>query len=173
MPDGFRDPDDVIGRVGSTPEELLAGFRPIPAPEEFEGHVARRLELLQRSDLAQLRMTVARRVGLPYSEVMDRWSLEDLAAELAWDLIEAGKHWDRCPGCGTVRGDVLDPDSFMPLDNGRWKLYLDTCHVCGELERANKDLEAESGVAPGTRWRLMPRADGDPWRDDGDVLGGD
>jgi hypothetical protein len=171
---GFRDPLDILDDPSlAVVEAVAAVFRDVPPPDGFETVLAERLDVLARSSEARLRMRVARRVGLPYSEVMARWSTEDLAAELAWDALESAEQWARCPNCGIDPGDVLDPDDLRPLEAGRWKLYLNSCHVCAELSAAQRALEATTGIADGTTWRLVPRDAGDPWIDDGGLLGPD
>lgn len=149
------------------PGGVLAGFRvpEIPAAVDEVGayvdHFGRLLD-------SRIRMMIARRAGLPYSEVCARWSHDDLIAELAWDVMESADRWERCDRCGTKHSEVAD-DLGRPSDDSIWKLYLDTCVTCGELERAEAEL-AKVKVEPGTRWRLMPRQPGDPWRDDGGIL---
>jgi hypothetical protein len=172
-----RDPDEVLAGFHHVAEflprefglarDLLAGFRAVIPPQSVD-EVGETVSLFERSLDARLRMMVARRVGLPFSEVTKRWSHEDLIAELAWDAMEAAERWARCPRCGVKPDEVMD-EWGRPADDSIWKLYLDTCLACGEMERANKDLDKVK-VEPGTSWRLMPRKRGDPWRDDGDIL---
>ena len=147
---------------------LVGAFRSgLPADQVDE--IERAVSWLSRDPDARLRMTVARRTGRPFSEVSRDWTHEDLIAELAWDSILSADRFRRCPQCGVGADEVLDPDTGVPLDDGLWKLYLDTCYVCGEMERADRQLR-DATVAPGTRWKLVPRAPGEPFRDDGGVL---
>lgn len=164
---GFHSPLDHLPREFGLARDLLAGFRADLPPQHVD-EVGEMVNLFERLLDSRLRMMVARRVGLPYSEVLERWSHDDLVAELAWDTMEAAERWARCPRCGVKPSEVLD-EWGRPADDSLWKLYLDTCLVCGEMEKADRDLRS-SRVEPGTAWRLMPRKPGDPWRDDGGIL---
>lgn len=164
---GFHHPLEHLPREFGLARDMLAGFRDVLPPQSVD-EVGETVSLFERSLDARVRMMVARRVGLPFSEVTERWTHADLIAELAWDTMEAAERWARCPRCGTKAAEVVGPDGLVS-DESLWKLYLDTCAVCGEMERAEKDL-GKAHVEPGTAWRLVPRKRGDPWRDDGGLL---
>lgn len=165
---GFRAPTDFLPPAAfDRARDLLAGFREVLPPEHVD-EVGAFVDHLERLLDARLRMVVARRVGLPYSEVTERWSHADLIAELAWDMMESADRWDRCPGCGTKNDEVVD-DVGRIRDDSLWKLYLDSCTTCGEMDRAQREL-AKVRVVPGTSWRLKPRQAGEPWLDDGGIL---
>lgn len=149
------------------PWDHMAGFQ-VPPRAEAVDEVGKYVGLFGRVIDSRVRMMIARRVGLPYSEVLERWSHDDLMAELAWDTMEAADRWERCQSCGTKRDEVADEFGRI-RDDSLWKLYLDTCVVCGDRERADGEL-AKVKVEPGTRWLLKPRKPGDPWRDDGGIL---
>lgn len=161
---GFHHPLEHLPREFVLARDMLAGFREVLPPQSVD-EVGETISLFERLLDARLRMMVARRVGLPFSEVTKRWTHEDLIAELAWDAMEAAERWARCPRCGTKADEVVDDDGRIS-DSSLWKLYLDTCAVCGEMERAQKVLD-KGDYEPGTSWRVKPRAPGDPWWDDG------
>lgn len=161
---GFHHPLEHLPREFGLARDMLAGFRSVIPPQSVD-EVGDTISLFERSLDARVRMMVARRVGLPFSEVTERWAHEDLIAELAWDTMEAAERWARCPRCGTKPDEVVDEFGGIS-DTSVWKMYLDTCLVCGEMERGEK-IVREGDYERGTYWRLKPRQAGDPWWDDG------
>jgi len=127
--------------------------------------VASFLDLFQRDPEARLRMACARRAGITYSEAMLRWrDLDDLAAEIAWDDLEASGAFNRCPSCGVDPADMED-DRGRPLREPRWQVKGYTCLACEMMAGlADKLTEDERQTH---RYRMVPRPPGAPRIDDG------
>lgn len=116
------------------------------------GEISGEVDYLARSFEYRLQMTIARRAGLPLSEVMDRWTREDLIAEIAfttWETVERSKS---CVECGVPPDDILDrtdPDRVRELGQPRLKLVRYTCWACRVRAGAESELsktERENGV---------------------------
>jgi hypothetical protein len=132
----------------------------------IEPEVAAFKQALESEGSHRLIMRIARRSNLPFSEVRDRWSTEDLAAELAQDILAVEDQADRCPNCHVHPKEVLD-ENYRELERGMWKWVLHTCWFCDVGRRAERDLSEEEQKA-GASYRVAHRAPGDPLKDDGD-----
>lgn len=122
--------------------------------------IASWLDLFQRDLESRVRMQCARRAGIPYSEAELRWrDFDDLAAELAFDQLEAMGAFDRCPGCGVAPGEMED-ERGRPLREPAYKVVGYTCLACEMMQGLSDKLtEDEAKVR---RYRLLPRAPGEP-----------
>lgn len=131
----------------------------------LEPRVADKIDLISRSKEVRLIMRMARNAGVPYSVARERWSdPDDIAMEIAYDAIDAAEQIAKCPSCGVDPAEVLDPDTLRELEHGLWKLYETDCWFCGELNRANDDID-ESERKRGRMIVIRPRAPGEPFRD--------
>ena len=156
--------DPTLLGAASFLRALLEGR--LPDPMEVGGlGLAQEIEaafsLLEASPKARIRARLAQRGPLPYSEVRDRWSDEDLAMDVAYSAWAAAQEEARCPRCGTHPDDVVDSVTLRPLRHGAIKVSVEGCLICGELAKASDDLSVEerrAGVAP----RLRRREWGDP-----------
>lgn len=132
-------------------------------PPGLEHDVDRYVDLFSRSYEDRLRMTLARAAGISYSEAMERWGdPEDLAAELAWEAIHAADAMERHPPCGVKPSEVLDPETFRPIDNPTVKLEKSGCWVCERLAALRAEL-SEDERAKGVDWFVKPRRPGEPF----------
>lgn len=124
------------------------------------------LDLFDRFPEAKLRMRLAAAAHIPYSEACIRWdSADDLAAEVAWQMIQAADSWDRCRQCGTTADEVLTEDRKRPLTEPIWQLHKRTCWTCQELARARRSLD-DVERQDGTDFVVRPRPAGGPWKDE-------
>jgi hypothetical protein len=156
--------DPALLAIGSFLRAVLEGRLPDPMDVAGLG-LAQEIEaaysLLEASPTARIRADLAQRGTLPYSEVRERWSDQDLAMVIAHRAWTAAREEDRCPKCGTHPDDVTDPVTLRPLRFGAVKVSVEGCLMCGELSKAADDLsdeERRAGVAP----RLRRREWGDP-----------
>ena len=134
----------------------------------FEGLAVEALALLFSSRTARLRGRIAHEKGLPYSEVRERWSDEDLAMSMAFVAWEAGEKAKRCPECGVDPAEVQDPDTHRILDHGAWRISVEDCWFCAQLRRAEDAVTPELRKE-GFRVRTLPR----DWDDEFLTLPGD
>lgn len=151
----------LLGGLGLDPMDVSdAGLRRV---------IERWLVAFEQIPETRVRMAVARRAGIPYSEAMERWAdPEDLAAEVAWDARLAAQDLRRCQRCGTDPDDVLDPDTKRPLPNGRLRIELDDCWMCQQLAHERKMLTDTQREA-GTDLRIVPRLPGEPFVNAGTI----
>jgi len=126
--------------------------------------VSQKIELIQNSPNVALRMKIARRAELPFSEVSDRWSDDDLLMERAQDFLDFERHMDQCPKCGTDPNDILGDDGRV-MDGGPIQVYTTNCPVCPEVAKIEKDM-SETDRDAGKYVRLRPRPPGAPFVDD-------
>ncbi len=142
--------------------------RELTALPGMEADVARWVERFENDPEARLRKRLADGAGIAYSVAVSRWSNpQDLAAELASQMIEVDDRVERHGPCGTRPDEVLDmddPNNIRPLDHPIWKLYKTDCWTCSELAQLNKEL-TESEREAGTTWEVRPASEGDPWID--------
>jgi hypothetical protein len=128
----------------------------------FEGLAMEALATLTVSNKARIRARIAHEKGLPYSEVMDRWSDEDLAMSVGWVAWEAGEKAKRCPECGVDPDEVQDPDTHRALAHGAWRISVEDCWFCAQLHRAEETVTPELRK-DGFRVRVLPRSWDDPF----------
>lgn len=143
---------------GKTPEEL--------AKLGVQIAIIDRIDHIRRSSTVRARMEVARRAGLPYSEVLDRWNDDDLAMEVALDAVKAEDHERHCPNCGIDPSTVLDlsdPDDVQQLENGYWKLRQTGCFTCQQIAWLSREFLDDDERRDGVRWELARRSPGEPW----------
>lgn len=121
----------------------------------LDGRVAYWADIFQRSPEHRLVMRLARDAHIPYSEAQHRWrDAEDLAAEIAFNALEAAEHEARCPKCGVTPDDMYGEDG-RELKEPRWKFATHNCRVCKTIASLQEDL-GENGEI-----RLMHRDLGD------------
>lgn len=156
--------DPFLLAVDSFLRQVLEGRLPDPMDVAGLGlsqSIQAAHELLEASPKARIRADLAQRGTLPYSEVRERWSDEDLAMVVAYRAWTAAREEDRCPKCGTHPDDVVDPTNLRPLRHGSVKVSVEGCVICGELAKASDDLSTEERRA-GVAARLRRREWGDP-----------
>ena len=122
--------------------------------------VASWVDLFQRDPESRLRMACARRAGIPYGEALLRWrDIDDLAAELAWDHLEAEHAFRRCPQCGVDPADMED-ERGRPLKEPGWKVVGRGCLACEMIDGLTESLSDTERRT--WRYRLAPRLPGEP-----------
>ena len=115
-----------------------------------------------------LRMSIARRTHRPMSEVVKRWSMLDLAWELAYDRREIDNARHRCPSCGIDSRDQLTdsgPRAGMG-DNPAWRLELTQCPWCEERDELQAKLHGEPYRRPPPHVHYIPALPGEPFFDE-------
>lgn len=132
---------------------------------EFQGAVAHLVEMFQRSPDHAMTMTVARRIGQPFSVVAETWTHADLLAELAWDLHLQLQSEEVCPVCGYDH-DVLRDDRGHPLIDSPVKLERTTCWLDEQKRMVEGEMSEEERQA-GVRWEVRRRRPGDRFLDRG------
>lgn len=130
---------------------------------------AKWVDLFDRDVESRLVMAIARRAGLTYTEVRERWSQEDIAREMAYDMYLNAQAMERCRDCGTNPEEIVDDDG-LPLENGYYKLYKTDCPTCRHLKENTEKL-SEREKADGVRYELRLREPGDSWVDNGPEFG--
>lgn len=131
---------------GQPPEALidLDGEEP-PADGFFtEERIARLLDLFDVDLEFEVRMSIARRCHLPFSEVAERWTLNDLAMELAWDRRLMLDHIERCPDCGVKPSEQLKPGGRVMGTHTAWRIEVKHCLWCEERD----EVEARETQTP-------------------------
>lgn len=78
------------------------------------------------------------------------WLPEDLEV-----LVELDR-WreQRCPSCGTVPDDWVDPETGKPHDHQAWAAMTDVCHGCRALDRKALELPKDEAQRAGVKVRL-------------------
>ena len=114
---------------------------------------------------ARLIMQVARRAGLPFSEVSERWSRRDLAYEVAWQAHEVETESRRCPGCGIDPEDMLKENGRDLGDQFLWRLEVRHCPFCEERAEAAARLSGGDYQRPPPHVYYRPRQPGEPFID--------
>lgn len=99
-------------------------------------------EVRQLRDSRQ-KAEIARRVGLPFSEVEARWSSRDLAMERAVEALQAEEAAERCPSCGMRHEDVTDPATGRLRADVRAKVEEMHCPMCERLQQTEDQLYKE------------------------------
>lgn len=150
----------VQGAVGVGP--------PVALTAEFITHLQ---NLIEGNPEVGLRMAVARRVGLPFSEVAERWSMTDLAYELAWDRREVDNARHRCPGCGIDSRDQLTESGPRGRlgENPAWRLEVRQCPWCEERDELQAKLAKEQYKRPPPSVHYIPALPGEPFFDEGQI----
>lgn len=142
---------------------------PPPAlTSEFIGHLGR---LLETNPEAALRMQIARRANLPFSEVVERWSMEDLAWEYASARQDVDNARHRCPGCGIDSRDQLTHLGQRAKlgDNPAWRLEVRSCPWCEERDETQAKLAGETYKRPPPQVHYVPALPGEPFFDDSSI----
>lgn len=130
---------------------------PWGAPE----NVAALVDLFRLDPNASQVMKIARRANLPWSEVADRWSDEDLMRELAWDALEGEDRAKRCHRCGVAPDEMLG-DNGRPAAEPAWKFVVHDCAVCNERAELDDGIRARSDKYGKTAHvKVVPRTPGE------------
>jgi hypothetical protein len=128
--------------------------------DPLEHLVAGWVDLFYRDPESRVIMAAARRAGIPLSHARLLWqSLDDIAAEIAWDSIDAIHQFHRCPQCGVDPDDMLD-ERGRPLHEPRWQVTGYDCLACEMIDGATAKLSDEERKT--RRYRLVPRPPGEP-----------
>ena len=111
-------------------------------------------------------MKLARAAGIGYSQALERWrTAEDIAIEFAYERMLAEQSWERCQNCHVAPHEVVNERGRW-LEEPAWKIELHTCPMCREVAELNDKLDEELRKA-GAFYRIVPRAIGEPFIDDG------
>lgn len=157
--------------------EILTGVDPVEdarravmgsrAPEDPSGFGLEMVALewlstFMRNPEARLRMRLARSAGISYSEALIRWrDPEDLGAEMAFDMLQADDREHTCPNGHDQRLWVDERGRF--LDNGPYKITVESCQVCATLEGLQQNLidESTKKKTPGAEYVIRRREPGE------------
>jgi hypothetical protein len=163
-------------------QDLLQGIEPFPLTQALqiagvykaalvgagiEVDIEAMVSYFDSSTEARLLMMCARRAGISFSAASERWAdLDDLVAEIAWDVIEAANAVDRCQRCGVRPDQVIDTDDprHRMLDEPDVKLRRRGCEVCRTLAKLRGEL-SEKAKEQGVDWYIEPRRPGEPFID--------
>lgn len=122
--------------------------------------VASYVDLFDRDPESRVVMAAARRAGIPLSVARIRWqSVDDIAAEIAWDQMETVARFRRCPECGVDPDDMLD-DRGRPLEQPLWQVVGYDCLTCEMVAGATARLPEEERQV--RRYRVRPRPPDEP-----------
>lgn len=135
--------------------------QPTALAEALRDQIERAAELFALNPEFALRMRIARRSGLPFSEVAARWSMEDLAMEAGWDQFLMMDRLERCPDCGVKPSEQLTPGGRKMGEHPAWRLEVSRCAWCDEKD----ELEAKRAGRPykrrPARVAYVPRRQGE------------
>lgn len=112
----------------------------------------------------RLRMKIARRVGLPLSEVMSRWTDDDVLWEMAQDLIEVETNRNRCRNCGVDPAEQLNISGRGLGRDFMWKMEVLDCEWCREMAEVQhrfSDKRSEKFSPPPLQVFYVPAQPGD------------
>lgn len=157
------DPEEVVPPVEIVQASVVG---PPPAlTAEFIEHVGR---LIETNVEYGLRAQIARRSNLPFSEVAERWSMEDLAVELAMSRREIDDARHRCPTCGIDSRDQLTgPEPWAKLgSNIAWRLEIRQCDWCEEKDELQAKLANKTYKRPPPHVHYVPALPGEPFFDE-------
>lgn len=160
------DPEAVDGAPLAEIQESASPVGPPAAlaPERIEHLV----HLLDTNPEAALRAQIAHRANLPFSEVVERWSMEDLAWELAITRKEIDRVRHRCPSCGIDPRDQLTPWGRLG-ENPSYRLEVRRCPFCEEQAELQAKLNKEPYKRSPPSVYYVPAEPGEPFLDEGQI----
>ena len=147
----------------------LARLRTLASVSGLEPEVWAMVKALRSDPTHQVVARIVERTGKRYGEVVASYTDEDLAFEVAREIVAAEDRADTCPKCGTKPEEVFDlsdPGRIRPLERGKWKWLLHSCGFCQRGHTAEQSL-SEDDRKLGTTYRVAWREPGDPDIDDG------
>lgn len=148
------------------PVELQEEPSPVGPPEALSPErIEHYTRLLDTNVEFATRAAIAHRANLPFSEVVERWTLDDLAIEaaLARRDIDSARH--RCQGCGIDSRDQLTPGGRLG-DNPVWRLDVYRCPWCEERDELQAKVAKERYTRAPPQVRYIPALPGEPFFDD-------
>lgn len=142
---------------------------PVGPPTAFDpARIEHLVHLLDTNPEAALRASIARRANLPFSEVVERWSMEDLAWEVAINRREVDQARHRCPSCGIDSRDQLTPYGRLGK-NPAYRLEVRRCPWCEERDEMQAKLAKEKYTRAPPVVYYVPAEPGEPFLDESQI----
>lgn len=157
------------------PPQLVELGGEFPGPEDVLSlaNIERLMDLADGSAEVGLRLSIARRADLPFSEVCDRWTVEDLAWDLAASRMEAADREKRCPSCGVRPDEQLGPGGRHLADNFAMRLDVRHCAFCADRDEVIARETNQRYTKPAPNVRYVPRLNDEPFYEEPRASQGD
>lgn len=106
-------------------------------------------------------MELAFETNLPVSTIQSDWSLDDIAAWLAWRGYEQSESLGKCPVCQVSDDLFKQPgsDRYLPVQEHPLVAETFHCRACEAVHNAREDVESKQRSF--IHSRVVPRADPD------------